>query len=534
MHATFSPRVNDPDSTPAGKSAGKSRSWFIGLFLLSALYFADTLLRASLKTFWYDELVTVYLCRMPSLAATWSVVLHGVDFNPPLFYLLTRISEALFGEGLIATRLPAIIGFWIMGLSLYAFVARRLGPLYGAIAALAPPFTLAYYYAYEARPHGIVLAWCGLMLLCWQRGRQTPASRWLLNLWLWGLLASFLAALLTHIYAFYLVIPFLLAETYALLRRKSFHLGVWLALLLPLVLVAPLYLNMSRRYKSLVSVGGVVHPDEAIRRHLVVVYGPALALLLIAVALLAWAHRDRSTGAESSSAKSLTREELIVASGLILLPVIGMIGVRITHGPFFDRYFIASTVGFALLLAQSIAILGRNSRVAQALFAAMLLLLAGDTALALYGRVGHRDLHLVEPSSGFAFPPDPAQPLVRNQLLLDDRTNLDILVLREPEYLFLVYYAPPPIRRRLVFGAPGSDDIFMRGYRSVARWTHTDLRTATYDQFFATHPEFLVYSASDGLLNGACWDCTEQFIAVGYTLRSVARDPSDLLEHFSK
>jgi hypothetical protein len=31
----------------------------------------------------------------------------------PLFYLLTRGAERLFGEGLIATRLPEMVGFWL-------------------------------------------------------------------------------------------------------------------------------------------------------------------------------------------------------------------------------------------------------------------------------------------------------------------------------------------------------------------------------------------------------------------------------------
>ena len=49
----------------------------IAFLLISALYFADTLLRASLKTFWFDEIITVLLCRLPSFGATWTAVLHG-------------------------------------------------------------------------------------------------------------------------------------------------------------------------------------------------------------------------------------------------------------------------------------------------------------------------------------------------------------------------------------------------------------------------------------------------------------------------
>src|SRR6266851_2535093 len=81
---------------------------YAGMALVSAVYFADILLKASRKCFWFDELVTTYLCRLHDFKSTWTAVLHGADFNPPLLYLLTRTAQGLFREGLIATRLPAI------------------------------------------------------------------------------------------------------------------------------------------------------------------------------------------------------------------------------------------------------------------------------------------------------------------------------------------------------------------------------------------------------------------------------------------
>ena len=172
--------------TEASQPGSSRNTILMGVLLISALYFADTLLRASLKTFWYDELVTVYLCKLPTFGATWAAVLHGgADLNPPLLYLLTRWSQYLFGEGLISTRLPEILGFWLFTLCLYSFASRRLGQLRGAIAALFPVFTLAHYYAYEARPHGILLGSFGLMMLCWQRAREgRKVLLWAFLLWL--------------------------------------------------------------------------------------------------------------------------------------------------------------------------------------------------------------------------------------------------------------------------------------------------------------------------------------------------------------
>ncbi len=57
-----------------------------------------------------------------------------------------------------------MLGFWVMCLCLFLFVSRR-SALYGFVAMLFPLVTGAYYYAYEARPYGIVL---GFSLVCWQ------------------------------------------------------------------------------------------------------------------------------------------------------------------------------------------------------------------------------------------------------------------------------------------------------------------------------------------------------------------------------
>ena len=141
---------------------GFTRFTIVNIAVVSAVYFADIFLKASRKCFWSDELFTVYLCRLPTFKDTWTAVTHGVDFNPPLFYLLIRFAQRLFGEGLIATRLPAIVGVWLFCICLFLFVARRAGVTSGFIAGAFPFFTLAQYYAYEARAHGIVLGWCGL------------------------------------------------------------------------------------------------------------------------------------------------------------------------------------------------------------------------------------------------------------------------------------------------------------------------------------------------------------------------------------
>jgi hypothetical protein len=87
-----------------------NRNAILCSLLVSAVYFAEIFLRATQKCFWFDELFTTYLCRLPTFKGTWTAVLHGADFNPPMLYLLTRGAHGVLGEGLIATRLPAMLG----------------------------------------------------------------------------------------------------------------------------------------------------------------------------------------------------------------------------------------------------------------------------------------------------------------------------------------------------------------------------------------------------------------------------------------
>jgi hypothetical protein len=522
-------------SVVSAEPAARSRSTrivLLGFFLLSGLYFADTLLRASLKTFWYDELITVLLCRLPSFSATWSAVLQGADFNPPLFYLLTRSSQHLFGEGLIASRLPAILGFWLFTVCLFFFVRRRLGTLGGLVAALFPIFTLAHSYAYEARAHGAILGGAGLMLLTWQRARESRAfSRWTIAFAL-----SWLAALLTHVYAIYLLVPFLLVEGLALTRRWRLHTGILAALLLVLACVAPLYLHMSRTYRAATSVGGLhIHPYEVIQQYLVAIASPALAILLFAFLALSIDRMRPQHGSATGETSHLLPAEWWLAVSFACLPIIGAIGVKLSHGPFFNRYFLAGTAGYSILLAQAVSSRTRGAIAAKALVAAMLFLLVADTAIAAYCKWHHADLDQVEPASHLAFPPNPKQPLSRDHALLSNHDAQPILVPNDHTYLYLYYYAPAALRTRLYLGLPRTSDFPVSAYHREAQLLQTrDMRSVSMDDFTASHSDFFVYSALDARQNGTCFDCLQAFLDRGYTLRSVDRDDDNLLEHFTR
>src|SRR5258708_19602834 len=194
------------------------------LAVFSTASFALTFYRASRKLCWLNELFTVSLSRLPDFKSVWHAVLNGADFNPPVLYLLTRFSEHILGEGHIATRLPEILGFWVFCLCLFRFVSLRLSVLSACVSLLFPLVTGAYWYAYEARAHGLVLGFCGIALISWQAAAERAARR---GWWLFALGGSLAYALLTHSYGFLIFAPIALGYLCSTISRKRLDWPVW-------------------------------------------------------------------------------------------------------------------------------------------------------------------------------------------------------------------------------------------------------------------------------------------------------------------
>ena len=94
---------------------------------------------------------------------------------------VTRASLSAFGDSSLALRLPAILGFWLMCLCLFAFVANRSSVLHGTVAMLFVLTTGAYYYAFERGPTVWCLAfavwrWCAGSH--WRRGLGARGPLW--------------------------------------------------------------------------------------------------------------------------------------------------------------------------------------------------------------------------------------------------------------------------------------------------------------------------------------------------------------------
>jgi len=467
----------------AGGNAGK-----LIITVFSILYFADVLVRASEKFFWYDELFTVYLSRL-NVPSLWSALADGADYNPPLFYLLTRACVALFGEGNTGVRVPEILGYWVFSLCLYRFASRRAGVLAGTIAMLFPMVTSAYYYAYEARPHGIVFGFCGLALVCWQISEDSAARR---RAALFGFAAALLGALMMHCYAVLILAPFGCAGVVRILETHRIRWDFWIALITPAMLSLTIYVPLLRSYKNVqrtTDFANVALPGWSQVGHFYgALWAPCMAIVAAILIILLLDFRDRRIAVFFSA-----RRELLLAVFFMLLPVFGVLLGKATHAPFFHRYFYTAAGGMAIALGIGTALPNERSRAAvfiTALLAVAILVNSARLAVARWKGQGEK---LREESAGFLLNTKPDQPLAMHSVLMQDRSALPIAVVNPFDYIYLDYYAPR-LRDRIysVSFAAGTFTYFAfeRLIRCCDAFAH---EPTVLGEFQSRHKKYLLY-----------------------------------------
>jgi Dolichyl-phosphate-mannose-protein mannosyltransferase len=460
----------------------------LALFLI---VYAVAAFTQSHRGLWYDELFTYYLCRMRDLSTIWAALKDGLDFTPPLLFILTRWTQHILGDSNTAFRLPSMLAFPVMSLCTFYFVRRRCGFLYGFAAMWFPLLTKAFYYASEARPYALVLAFCSLALVFWQLATEHQRR----PVHLLGFTLSLAGALLSHCYAVLILIPFALAELarFAERRRPDWHLWAAFAAALPCILMyLPMLQNLSGYALTSISFepGLSLAPrfylfllDQAPKEPGVFGWNQATWPLLIALVITILAKREVATSPEILKLSKIPRHEIVCLAGLLLLPFFGqLLAVTVTHS-FMDRYALPAVIGFACLLPMlAWSATAGNRRTALA----MVLLFSSWFVVAFgvwIGRLFHQnpfDLPRVE----FSALPE-SLPIVISDPLLFLETNY-----RESSNITsrLRFLTERPSALRYT-----GTDLFDRGYYTMERWMPVKGKVQEFSDFLATNKHFLVY-----------------------------------------
>ena len=408
---------------------------------------------------------------------------------------------ALFHDGRFGLRLPAILGFWTLCVCLFRFTGKRLGLLAGSIALLLPLLTGVFYYSYEARPHGSVLGFCGLALVCWQNALEPRWRRW----WLAAFSLSLLAASMMHCYAVVLAVPFGLTEAYLTLRSRRFDWPAWFSLIIPVSVAALADFPLLRAYRS--STRGTnfdqvaPHGWDQILNFYVFLVSPFLLFLLAALALFALGLVRSSSVPQSSlpNTRKLTLAETLLSLFFLALPVFGVTIAKLLNGPFFARYFSAAVIGFGVLIVLVLdSPTGRQTARVIFLSLAVCTLACQFSWLLLLRHFG-RPANMSEPSSGYSLNYSVSNPLERWALLMESATHSpedEPIIIQEPlDFFYLVQYSPASIRARLRYLETGEQGRFFSHlfdlYRAYSPVPYH--QTVTFEELWRAHPHALIF-----------------------------------------
>jgi 4-amino-4-deoxy-L-arabinose transferase-like glycosyltransferase len=464
----------------------KRRVWFLAGF--SILYLAVTGLVASQRPLWNDELYTLYIARLHSMTDVWDALSTGAEQLPPLFYVLTRASLALFGTNELSLRLPEVIGFWIMGLCLFRFVCKCTPGPYGSVAMLFPLVTGAYYYATEARPYGLVLGFSGLALLCWQAA--TERDRRLLCLA--GLAASLAAAISCHYHAVFVLGALAFAEAVRSRALRRLDLPLWAALSLsvaPLLAFFPLIRRAIGYSATFWAKSRWMSAPEFYYSLLAPAVLPLMALLVLSAAYPT-TMSSRRRGARHAPRPD--PHEMAAAFGFLAIPIVAVTVSMLTTESFTDRYALPAVIGCSLIVAFAAhkSLYGRPATVT------ILTLFLFGCFLSLGGKSFTTAMAIREANAQ-------AIQFLRSKAVSD----LPIAVSDQHAFMSLAHYAPRDISSRLVYLADPDKALYHLGHNSVEKgtlallkpWFHLPIEE--YERFLASGRSFFVYGDSGHFLN---------------------------------
>ncbi len=399
-----------------------------------ALYLLAVGSLAARAQLWNDELYTWYFTQLPTLGDVWDELSTGVEQIPPFYYVLTRTSLALFGDGQVALRIPSMLGFLLACTCLFAVVARRTSAWYGLVAALVPLASGASLYAWEARPYALVVGFAAAALLCHQLRADDVRPR----LAVVGLALALAGATAVHYYGVLVVLPLVLAEA---VRVSVRHRADWpvvaafLAPVVPLAVSVPL-LREANRYAGAFwtefDLGSapeffvfLLRADVFSSSRIPTWLGIGFATVVLGAALHVLLRRPR-----------FAQIEVGAALGFLLLPLIGVVVGELVTGAYVERYVLAAVIAPALLLPLALHRIagGRSS----AAVAAVVVLTLWFGVLFQYW---HRDV---------AVDIDRRERLVS---FVEEHTPSDatpVAVAHPHDYLELAHYAPSSLADKLI------------------------------------------------------------------------------------
>jgi hypothetical protein len=299
----------------------------------------------------FDELLELSAATASTAAGVVSSLAAGVDYNPPLSHFAVRAFHGWFGDAEWALRLPAFLGFAVLLVSLYFFVAKQLGRTWGAIAMLVILCLPVRQYAIQVRPYGMVLGFSGLCVLLFESALH-PGKNRSRRLFALAALALCTGALTASHYYGVLVVGVLCAA--ALVRSWEVRKTDWPLLLsctaaplFVLVLLRNVIAQQKHELAHYFARGNLLSFDHGYDDFAMdpLVYCMGLALGVVLLFLCARAGELRMSG---EPVRKMQPGVMTLSLGLLVLPLAGAVITQLVTHAYLPRYFLPATLGFAI------------------------------------------------------------------------------------------------------------------------------------------------------------------------------------------
>lgn len=449
-----------PSCLPHKANDAAEPNWIrLLIVIVFALAIISVGINLTYNLMWVDEFFTLYTARVASIGDLLHIqASYPVALDPLGYPLLAHLSISLFGANAIAVRLPAAIGFLLMMVCVCVSVRRVYSARAGILAMAMLLTTYSIYYAYAARPYGLLLGFSAAALTAWQSAiRQNNRI-----IPLMCLAGAVFTCLECHYFALLIPAALLLLECIRTVRYKKFDFPVIFAVLagstailtwLPFLHAAGqfrahYYTRLSWRILD------IVHAiyDAYVLILLKNKSFPQMLIIAIPVVLVAVGMRSTIRDWRDRPNHRLTDEELAFIV-FAALPVAGAFLSLLTSGVFEARYTIEAAIGVCAITAGLLRRIIRRNLV----FICLITVLVGYSVLqsvhiASANIIHHRLLQTL------ALPPS----------ISDSRTKIFVGTLSD--FLVLAYYVPPNLAKRIWFAEDKVQGV---------RWAGTDVQDRT-------------------------------------------------------
>jgi hypothetical protein len=327
-----------------------SRIWPLAIFL--TIYFPLTAFLAGHKLIWDDEFFTLYISRPGSMSEILRALATGADQHPPSFYFVVHQFMAAFGPGHISFRLASILGYGLFCICLFFLLRNRTSTLWAMVGMFLPIVVVpAYSYAIEARGYSLVLGFCALALLSWQRTAVLEKRFG----WLCVLFGALAMAVGSHYYAILFLIPLGIGELTRTYLKKRLDVPIWVAfcgaVVPPIIFLSTI--RHARQYST--HFWAIPYWSKVLEFYPVFLTSSTTIFLLaltiyLVIGLVPAEWRFTNLAQERADTSGLPPWEIVTWIGIAAMPLFTMVLAQfVTHG-YIERYAISALIGTFLII----------------------------------------------------------------------------------------------------------------------------------------------------------------------------------------